>query len=159
MRNTEVLRVESQHLTADLTNQIYFEVREADKFDAMTRIIDIEPDFLRHRLLPHEDRRGRGGDASGGPGLFGRGAARRRVAGPAREDSPQVPRQGGQHPGGDRRGCAGYRRVEPLARDQLFAAARIRRATSTASAVRAAPATRVRPSPSFRAPNCAVSTG
>ena len=45
MRNTEVLRVESQHLTADLTNQIYFEVREADKFDAMTRIIDIEPDF------------------------------------------------------------------------------------------------------------------
>ena len=26
-------------------NQIYFEVREADKFDAMTRIIDIEPDF------------------------------------------------------------------------------------------------------------------
>ena len=45
MRNTEVLRVESQHLTADLTNQIYFEVREADKFDALTRIIDIEPDF------------------------------------------------------------------------------------------------------------------
>ncbi len=45
MRNTEVLRVESQHLTADLTNQIDSEVREADKFDAMTRIIDIEPDF------------------------------------------------------------------------------------------------------------------
>ena len=45
MRNTEVLRVESQHLMTDLTNQIYFEVREADKFDAMTRIIDIEPDF------------------------------------------------------------------------------------------------------------------
>ena len=45
MRNTEVLRVESQHLTADLTNQIYFEVREADKFDAMTRIIDIDPYF------------------------------------------------------------------------------------------------------------------
>ena len=45
MRNTEVLRVESQHLTADLTNQIYFEVREADKFDALTRIIDVEPEF------------------------------------------------------------------------------------------------------------------
>ena len=45
MRNTEMLRVESQHLTVDLTNQIYFEVREADKFDALTRIIDIEPDF------------------------------------------------------------------------------------------------------------------
>ena len=45
MRNTEVLRVESQHLTADLTNQIYFEVREGDKFDALTRIIDVEPEF------------------------------------------------------------------------------------------------------------------
>ena len=45
MRNTEVLRVESQHLTADLTNQIYFEVREGDKFDALTRIIDVEPGF------------------------------------------------------------------------------------------------------------------
>ena len=45
MRDTEVLRVESQHLTVDLTNQIYFEVREADKFDALTRIIDIESDF------------------------------------------------------------------------------------------------------------------
>lgn len=45
MRDTEVLRVESQHLTADLTNQIYFEVRESDKFDALTRIIDIESDF------------------------------------------------------------------------------------------------------------------
>ena len=45
MRDTEMLRIESQHLTADLTNQIYFEVRESDKFDALTRIIDIEPDF------------------------------------------------------------------------------------------------------------------
>ena len=45
MRDTKMLRIESQHLTADLTNQIYFEVREADKFDALTRIIDIEPDF------------------------------------------------------------------------------------------------------------------
>ncbi len=45
MRNTEMLRIESQHLTVDLTDQIYFEVREADKFDALTRIIDIETDF------------------------------------------------------------------------------------------------------------------
>lgn len=45
MRNTEILRVESQHLTTDLTSQIYFEVRESDKFDALTRIIDIETDF------------------------------------------------------------------------------------------------------------------
>ena len=45
MRDTEVLRVESQHLMTDLTNQIYFEVREGDKFDALTRIIDVEPEF------------------------------------------------------------------------------------------------------------------
>ena len=45
MRETELVKVESQQLTADLTNQIYFEVRESDKFDALTRIIDVEPDF------------------------------------------------------------------------------------------------------------------
>lgn len=45
MRNTEIVRVEAKQITADLTEQIYFEVREADKFDALTRIIDVEPDF------------------------------------------------------------------------------------------------------------------
>lgn len=45
MRDTEVLKVDSKQITADLTDQIYFEVREADKFDALTRIIDIHPDF------------------------------------------------------------------------------------------------------------------
>lgn len=39
------LKVESPNITADLTDQIYFEVRESDKFDALTRIIDVEPDF------------------------------------------------------------------------------------------------------------------
>lgn len=45
MHDAELLRVESAQLTADLTDQIYFEVREADKFDALTRIIDITPEF------------------------------------------------------------------------------------------------------------------
>ena len=45
MRDVEILKVESQALTTDLTNQIYFEVREGDKLDALTRIIDVEPDF------------------------------------------------------------------------------------------------------------------
>lgn len=45
MRDTQLVRVESQQLTVDRTNQIYFEVREADKFDALTRIIDVEPEF------------------------------------------------------------------------------------------------------------------
>lgn len=45
MRDTEIVRVESKQITADLTEQIYFEVREGDKFDALTRIIDVEPDF------------------------------------------------------------------------------------------------------------------
>lgn len=45
MHEPDLLKVESQHVTTDLTNQIYFEVREADKFDALTRIIDIESDF------------------------------------------------------------------------------------------------------------------
>ncbi len=45
MHDTEILRVESKQATAELTDQIYFEVRESDKFDALTRIIDIEPEF------------------------------------------------------------------------------------------------------------------
>lgn len=38
MRDTEIVRVEHKQITADLTEQIYFEVREADKFDALTRV-------------------------------------------------------------------------------------------------------------------------
>jgi len=45
MRDVRHLKVESATVTADLTDQIYFEVRESDKFDALTRIIDVEPDF------------------------------------------------------------------------------------------------------------------
>lgn len=45
MRDPQMLRVEAQQLTADLTDQIYFEVRESDKFDALTRIIDVEAEF------------------------------------------------------------------------------------------------------------------
>ena len=32
-------------MTTELTDQIYFEVRDSDKFDALTRIIDTEPEF------------------------------------------------------------------------------------------------------------------
>ena len=45
MHETEVLSVPSQQMTAELTDQIYFEVRENDKFDALTRIVDVEPEF------------------------------------------------------------------------------------------------------------------
>ena len=45
MNDPEILRVEAQNLTTDLTAQIYFEVREGDKFDALTRIIDVESEF------------------------------------------------------------------------------------------------------------------
>lgn len=45
MRDVQHLKVEATNLTADLTDQIYFEVRESDKFDALTRIIDVEPEF------------------------------------------------------------------------------------------------------------------
>ncbi len=45
MDNPEHLKVESNFVTTELTDQIYFEVRESDKFDALTRIIDIENDI------------------------------------------------------------------------------------------------------------------
>ncbi|MFR9640580.1 MAG: DEAD/DEAH box helicase [Rikenellaceae bacterium] len=45
MKEVEIVKVAAKQLTTELTEQIYFEVRESDKFDALTRIIDIESDF------------------------------------------------------------------------------------------------------------------
>ena len=45
MKQPKMLVVDKSKPTTGLTDQIYFEVREADKFDALTRIIDIEPEF------------------------------------------------------------------------------------------------------------------
>lgn len=45
MNEYEIVRVESKHLTVDLTEQIYFEVHASDKLEALCRIIDIEKDF------------------------------------------------------------------------------------------------------------------
>lgn len=44
MRNYEHVAVEEE-LVTDLTEQIYFEVQENDKFEALCRIIDIEDEF------------------------------------------------------------------------------------------------------------------
>jgi len=45
MNEYEIVRVETKHLTVDLTEQIYFEVHASDKLEALCRIIDIEKDF------------------------------------------------------------------------------------------------------------------
>ena len=45
MAGYELLSVKNDALTTNLTEQIYFEVRAADKFDALCRIIDFEQDF------------------------------------------------------------------------------------------------------------------
>jgi len=45
MKEPKRLEVDKAKPTTGLTDQIYFEVREGDKFDALTRIIDIEPEF------------------------------------------------------------------------------------------------------------------
>ncbi len=39
------LKAKKERLTTDLTDQIYFEVNERDKFEALCRIIDVEDDF------------------------------------------------------------------------------------------------------------------
>ena len=44
-KDYEILKVESKELTTNLTDQIYFEVKQKDKFEALCRIIDLEPDF------------------------------------------------------------------------------------------------------------------
>ncbi|MDF2940058.1 MAG: helicase, superfamily [Gammaproteobacteria bacterium] len=45
MGEKKVVAVKANQLTTQLTHQIYFEVREADKLEALCRIIDIEEDF------------------------------------------------------------------------------------------------------------------
>lgn len=45
MKGYESLKVEKQSLTTNLTEQIYYEVKNSDKFEALCRIIDIEENF------------------------------------------------------------------------------------------------------------------
>ncbi len=45
MKDYEILAVKARELTTDLTDQIYFEVNERDKFEALCRIIDLAEDF------------------------------------------------------------------------------------------------------------------
>ncbi len=45
MAGYELLTAKKEQLTTDLTEQIYFEVKASDKFEALCRIIDIEDDF------------------------------------------------------------------------------------------------------------------
>lgn len=45
MKKYEVIRVQKEQLTVDLTDQIYFEVESSDKFEALCRIIDVEHEF------------------------------------------------------------------------------------------------------------------
>ena len=45
MEGYELLKVKKEQLTSNLTEQIYFEVKESDKFEALCRIIDIEDGF------------------------------------------------------------------------------------------------------------------
>lgn len=45
MHEPKLIEVDRDQRPTTLADQIYFEVRQADKFDALTRIIDIEPEF------------------------------------------------------------------------------------------------------------------
>ncbi len=45
MADHKIISVKKEELTTNLTDQIYFEVRNSEKFEALTRIIDIEPEF------------------------------------------------------------------------------------------------------------------
>ncbi len=46
MKDVKLLQVDREQKPTHLADQIYFEVRESNKFDALTRIIDIEPEFF-----------------------------------------------------------------------------------------------------------------
>lgn len=42
MKCPEIVKIKSQHLTADLVDQFYIKVRENEKFDVLTRILDVQ---------------------------------------------------------------------------------------------------------------------
>lgn len=46
MIDYEVVSVKNEQMTTSQTDQMYFEVHHRDRFEALTRIIDIEPDFF-----------------------------------------------------------------------------------------------------------------
>ena len=46
MGQFKTLKVENKEVTTKLTEQIYFEVREGDKFEALCRVLDFEQDFF-----------------------------------------------------------------------------------------------------------------
>ena len=123
MRDVEILRVPAQEVTTELTDQIYFEVRDSDKFDALTRIIDIEPEFYGIVFC-----RTKIGVDEVVNKLTERGYAAEGLHG----DVSQVQREkilkrfkkkAGQYTGSHRRGGARDRHQQPDPRDQLFAAA------------------------------------
>ena len=45
MKDHKVIKIQKKAVTTDLTEQIYFEVSERDKFEALCRILDMEVDF------------------------------------------------------------------------------------------------------------------
>jgi ATP-dependent RNA helicase DeaD len=45
MKEVQRVVVQKQQITADLTDQLYFEVRSQDRFEALCRIIDMEEEF------------------------------------------------------------------------------------------------------------------
>lgn len=45
MKEYDMVEVKKEQLTTPLTEQIYFEVKDSERFDALCRIIDVEPDF------------------------------------------------------------------------------------------------------------------
>ncbi len=45
MKSPELVKIEQDAITESLTDQLYIELREGDKFEALTRIIDMEESF------------------------------------------------------------------------------------------------------------------
>lgn len=45
MRDFQIVKVQKSEVTELLVDQMYYEVRHSDKFEALCRIIDVEPDF------------------------------------------------------------------------------------------------------------------
>ena len=93
------------------------------QFDALTRIIDVEPEFYGIVFCRTKIGGGRSGQQADRTRVCGRRTARRRFAGTTRKNPETIQEKAGQYTGSHRRGGARDRHQQPDPRDQLFAAA------------------------------------
>ena len=116
----------SEAVATELAEQVWLEVREGDKLEALCRVMDVEEDFFGIVFTTHEDRGRARRQGPRGARLRRRGPPRRDTPGPARADPRAIPREARARPRRHRRGRPRHRHRQSIPRRQLVPAPRPR---------------------------------